>query len=309
LTKHTQKNQELSISTGIFTAFLCALFGANAVAIKISLAGFGVFTAAGLRFSIAAVAITLWALFSRRSFYIPKNQFHHVIILALIFSVQLSFYYLGLSKSNASRCTLIVNFQPFFTLLLTHFFIEKEKFTVRKFLGILMGFLGVAFVFWEEQGITADFKSGDLLIFTGSFLWACNAVYVKRIINRFKAFQLVLYPMIFSIPLFFAQSYFFDDHMFGTVTLPIITAILYQSLVAASFGFVAWTYLLSKYEAVSIHSFIFIMPISGVFFGGIILGEPISSKILVALMFITGGILLIHFKFDKNLHSYLFYKG
>ena len=50
-------NQDLSFPAAFFTVCLCTLFGANAVAIKISLAGLGVFTTAGLRFGIAAVAI------------------------------------------------------------------------------------------------------------------------------------------------------------------------------------------------------------------------------------------------------------
>ena len=49
-------SQDLSFSACVFTACLCTLFGANAVAIKISLAGLGVFTTAGLRFAIAAGA-------------------------------------------------------------------------------------------------------------------------------------------------------------------------------------------------------------------------------------------------------------
>ncbi|MBW1748279.1 MAG: EamA/RhaT family transporter, partial [Deltaproteobacteria bacterium] len=57
----TPQNQELSLLAGIFTVCLCSLFGANAVAIKISLSGLGVFTTAGLRFSLAAVTVFIWA--------------------------------------------------------------------------------------------------------------------------------------------------------------------------------------------------------------------------------------------------------
>lgn len=45
-------NQDLSFPAAVFTLCLCTLFGANAVAIKISLSGLGVFTTAGLRFGM-----------------------------------------------------------------------------------------------------------------------------------------------------------------------------------------------------------------------------------------------------------------
>jgi len=67
------KNCEMPLFAAIFTAFLCVIFGANAVAIKIGLAGIGIFTSAGLRFSIAAIAIVIWAKITRRSFKFKKG--------------------------------------------------------------------------------------------------------------------------------------------------------------------------------------------------------------------------------------------
>jgi len=55
----TPNNQELPLLATVFTSILCIVFGANAVAIKISLSGLGAFTTAGLRFSIATLAIFL----------------------------------------------------------------------------------------------------------------------------------------------------------------------------------------------------------------------------------------------------------
>lgn len=292
-------NQDLSFPAAVFTVCLCTLFGANAVAIKISLTGLGVFTTAGLRFGIAAVAIFLWARITGRTFQIQKEQIQPLLILAIVFTVQLSLFHLGLSKSNASRGTLLLNFQPFFTLFLAHFFIPGERITARKTLGILMGFVGVAFVFLERKGVTADFYIGDLMILASTFMWSCSAVYTKRIIHAYLPFHIVLYPMILAVPFFFLEGFLWDRAMIFHMDAGILGALLYQSLITASFGFVAWTNLLRKYGAVALHSFIFIMPVAGVLLGGLILGEPITAKILTALLLIVSGILVVHFKQKK----------
>ncbi len=283
----------------IFTVCLCVLFGANAVAIKISLSGLGVFTTAGLRFSMASATIYLWARITGRSFKVKSGQVRQLLIISMVFTVQLSLFYLGLSKSNASRGTLMVNLQPFFTLFLAHFFIPGDRITKRKTLGILLGFAGVAFVFLEKKGVSADFKIGDLIILFAAFLWSCSAVYTKRIIHAFKPFHLVLYPMIFSAPLFFLEGFFWDTAMIAHIDTKILCALLYQSFVTASFCFVAWLTLLQKYGAVALHSFIFFMPISGVMLGGLILEEPITVNILIALFLIVSGILLVNFRQRK----------
>jgi len=188
MTDHTPQNQDLSFSAVIFTASICTLFGANAVAIKISLIGTGVFTTAGLRFGIASVVIALWARITGRSFNIRKGQVSQLLIIS----------------------------------------------------------------------------------------------------------------MIFSAPFFFLEGFLWDGAMIAHLDTKIVGALLYQCLATASFGFIAWSTLLKKYGAVALHSFIFIMPISGVLLGGLILGEPITANIIIALLLIVTGILVNHFKQESG---------
>ena len=299
MTDATYQNKDLSFWAASFTVFICMLFGANAVAIKISLEGIGVFTTAGIRFGVASITIFLWAKITGRSFKIKKEQILQLFVISIVFTIQLSLFYLGLSKSNASRGTLLANFQPFFTLFLAHFFIPGDQITRRKIMGILMGFAGVAFVFLEKKGVTSDFNTGDTMILAAAFLWACNAVYTKRIISAFQPFQITLFPMVFSVPLFFLGGMLWDHPMITLINGKIVGAMVYQSLVTASFGFVVWNSLLQKYGAVALHSFIFIMPVTGVLLGGLILGEPITANILIAMLLIVAGILIIHFRQKK----------
>lgn len=297
--KQSPNNQELPLLAAVFTSFLCIVFGANAVAIKITFSGLGVFTTAGLRFSIAAFGIFLWPIIARRSFVIKKGQFHQLLIISVFHTVQLSLLYLGLSKTNASRGTLLINLQPFFVLFLAHYFIPGDRITKKKTLGLLMGFAGMVLVFLGKKEVTTDIRIGDIMILATAFVWACNTVYTKRIINAFDPFQIVLYPMIFSVPFFFLGGFMCDGIMISHVNLKVVASLLYQSLVTASFGFVAWTGLLQKYGAVALHSFIFLMPIAGVLLGGLVLGEPITLNILMALLLIVSGILVVNIKTSK----------
>jgi drug/metabolite transporter (DMT)-like permease len=142
-----------SVVRCLFTGFLCTLFGANAVAIKYSLLGFGVFTAAGLRFSIAGATIYFWARFTGRPFALRKGQGLQILMISLIFTLQLGLLYSGLGKTSASRGTLMVNLQPFFVLLLAHWFIPGDRITKKKVLGLIMGMVGMVLVFQERKGL------------------------------------------------------------------------------------------------------------------------------------------------------------
>lgn len=299
-----QSDRELSLSAAAFTIFLCFLFGSNAVAVKLAFSGLGVFTTAFIRFVIAAFAIFLWARFTGRTTVLKKGQSRQVLIFSTLFTTQLSLFYLGLSKTNASRGTLLVNLLPFFILFLAHFFIPGDRITRRKFYGILLGFTGVVFMFLEKKGVTSGFRTGDLIILLAVIIWSSSVIYLKRIISMFLPFQVVLYSTMFSVPFFLFGALLWDTTMVTRLDAPVIGSLLYQSLVTASFGFVAWNTMLQKYGAVSLHSFVFIMPIAGVAMGGLVLGEPITLKIILALAFIVAGILVVHWQPKKEAPAY-----
>ena len=122
------------------------------------------------------------------------------MLFTALFTVQLSLFYLGLSKSNASRGALLSNLVPFFILFLAHFFIPGDRITRRKFFGILLGFAGVIFMFIDEEAIHAGFRTGDLIILSAVSIWSCATIYLKRIIDTFSSFQLLMYSTLFSLP-------------------------------------------------------------------------------------------------------------
>ncbi len=294
--KNLPQNRELSLWAAVFTILLCTIFGANAVAIKISLAGLGVFTTAGIRFSMAALAIFVWARYTGKSFRIKKARYGSLLIVCISFTVQLALFYLGLSHTNASRGTLMVNLLPFFVLFLAHFFIPGDRINSRKFWGIVLGFSGVAFVFLDWENLASSFRIGDCIILTAAVFWSCNIVYIKKIINDFEPFHLVLYPMIFAVPFYLLGALVWDAPMVTRIDPMIVGSLFYQGLVTAAFGFVAWNTMLQRYGAVSLHSFVFIMPVAGVVLGGLVLDEPITWNILVALVLIASGILVVHYR-------------
>lgn len=290
------QNNELSLSAALAAACLCFLFGANAIAIKITFQGIGVFSSAAIRFTLAAAAILLWAFLTRRPLLISRDQLRHYVILTVIFSAQFLVYYFGINKSNASRSMLIANLQPFLVLFLCHFFVAGDMITKRKFFGIILGFIGVAFVFMDASTITSEFRIGDLGVLGSTTIWACNVVYIKRIIHRFEPFRLVVYPMLFSLPVLWLAALTMDSRIVFNPSVPVIGGLLYQSFVTASFCLVMWNLMMKKYGAVALNSFVFILPLVGVGLGGLILHEPISSKIIVALVLIVMGTLVVNWQ-------------
>jgi drug/metabolite transporter (DMT)-like permease len=293
--KPANRNQDPTLLGGILIALICASFGANAVAIKIALTGLGVFTSAAIRFTLATLSIILWARITGRSLVLKKGQLGPVIVITVIFILQISLYNFGLKLTLASRGVLMSNLQPFFVLILAHFFIPGDRITLKKTIGIAFGFAGVTVLLLQKEGITADLRTGDLMALASVILWATNAVYTKNIITEFQPFHLVLYPGVLSIPVFILEALLWDSPMIGHPGRAVIYAMLYQGIITAFMGFVLWMELMNRYGAVAMHAYVFILPIAGVLCGALILNEPVvTPHMLTALSLVVAGIIVVN---------------
>ncbi len=303
------QEKEWTLFSVFLAVFLSAAFGANAIAIKISVSEIGPFTAAGVRFLIASLAIFVWARATGRSVQVHRNQVYPVLVIFLIFSFQISLFYLGIRRTHASRAVLISNLQPFFVLFLAHFFIPDDRITSRKAFGLLLGFAGVCLVFLEKEGVPEGFQIGDVLMVLSTSLWAVSAVYTKSVLHRLSPHFIAFYQMVLSVPLFFLCGFLWDQPMIGALHAEVVMALLYQALVAAAFGFIAWNTLLQQHGAVILNSFNFILPLTGVFLAWGLLDEPLPAKILLALLFITAQMLVLYLDPKRLLLQLPFGKG
>ncbi len=224
------------------------------------------------------------------------KQARNLLVIALLFTIQIALFYSGLSKTTASHTTLIVNLLPFIVLILAHYFIPGEPVTLKKTTGILLGFCGVLLLVFDKEGMGSDIRTGDFIILISVSLWGVNAVYIKKIIASVSPVLVTLYPMFLAAPCLLLAGYFFDEEMVKYIDLPIGLALFYQSFVTASFGYIAWNTLVREYGTSLVHSFVFIMPISGVFFGVLLLGEPMTPSLAGSIMLIVMGIVVINHK-------------
>ena len=295
----TPVTNDMPLGASLQACFLCMLFGGNATAIKCSLAGLGSFTTAGLRFSIAAVTLLCWAVLTGKPLALNPRQLKQIILLSLIFLVQLSCFYLGLRYTTASHGTLISNLLPFIVLILAHFFIPGDRITLKKLVGIGFGFAGVACLVMDRSTLSPGLCTGDFFVLGAVLVWGCNAVYVKHINQNFHSVQITVFPMLFTIPFFFLCGALWDDPMVSAMDAPVVTALLYQAFVTASFGFVAWNTMLQKFGTGAMHSFVFIMPVAGVLSGVVLLNEPVSMALIFAIVFIVTGIVVVHAHYPR----------
>ena len=116
----------------------------------------------------------------------------------------------------------------------------------------------------------------------------------KTIIEGFHPLPITLYPISMTAPIFLLSGFLWDGQMVRFIDASIVKAMLYQTFVTASFGLFAWNTMIRRFGATALHSFIFIMPISGVFLGIILLNEPITTNLVSSIVLVVSGLIVVN---------------
>ena len=124
------------------------------------------------------------------------------------------------------------------------------------------------------------------------------AVYIKRYLaQQAEPLQILFFQLFFSTPFLFVLSLTFEDPVVTEFSLLTAVSLFYQCILVAFLSYLAWFVLVSRYPVSLLHAFSFFTPVFGVIFSGIlILGEAISTNLILALIMVSLGMVLVNYR-------------
>jgi drug/metabolite transporter (DMT)-like permease len=173
--------------------------------------------------------------------------------------------------------------------------------------GLIIGFLGVIFLFSSGQGITMNQSPVAVLsipvLIMGNICWASGTLYSKKIVSSTSVFQRVSIQMI-SGGLIYAAAGFLSgewnnlpqDGIHAESLLAVLYLIVFGSLVA----YLAYIWLLTIRPAAQVGTYAYVNPAVAVFLGFAFNNEPLSLGMAVALVLILSGVVLINLSYQRT---------
>lgn len=269
-------------------------WGFNQVLIKVSTEGYSPIFLTFARSALAALIVFAWCHFRGIRLFEKDGTLVSGTIVGLLFGAEFALIFIGLDLTTAARGTLMINTMPFWVLLGAHFFLG-EKITLVRLIGIALAFAGVALVFSDELSLPdASALTGDLICLAAGMLWGATTIVIKATrLATAKPEKTLLYQLVVSglmvIPLIpFGGPVLRDPGFLSTGSL------LLQATFIVSFTYLLWFWLVRRYPASGLTSFTFLSPVHGVILGGLLLNEPLSVNIFMALGLIAAGLLLVN---------------
>ena len=247
-----------------------------------------------MRFVLGMVVVLIWAIITRQSFKVSRNELWPLFILGILFSVQTGFMNLGQYNTTAGHTGVLITTFPLWAGIFAHFLVPNDKLSKRRVLGALIAYMGAAALFVRSIfGGTEAIDAvnpwlGDLLIMCSAVLLGLRQVYLSQLGQNITVVKMLMAQGIFGIATFLGASLIFETGPMQ-MTLVLATSLVYQGVIIAGIAFLAQTWLLSNYLPSRVTLISLCGPIVTAALSWLILGEQIGPELWVGAVLVVVG--------------------
>lgn len=275
---------------------LCASWGLQQVAIKIASEGISPVLQSGLRSVGATILVGVWMLLRKNPIFERDGTLWWGLAAGFLFAAEFLLIYLGLEYTNASRSVIFLYLSPFVVALGAQRFIPGENLRFIQVLGLICAFTGIVAAFSESMRLpTYTMLIGDAMIVLAAIFWGATTVLIKAgPLASISPAKTLLYQLAISAVALMGSFFLWNEPGITKMTPLIIGSLVYQTIWIATITYLAWFWLITHYPAYKLASFTFLTPLFGVLAGGMILDEPITISLLIALALVGTGICLVN---------------
>ena len=253
---------------------------------------------AGVRFTLAGLLVLLFTSLKEKKAMLPDRQTLTCAVpvcLAQTF-VQYFFFYIGVAHTSGVKGGIITGLGNFIAIVFSCLLFRKEKMTVPKLSGGMLGFAGVVVINLMGNSLDMGFKLiGEGFILIAQLSYGMSTV----LINLFskKVSQVVLSGTQFTMGgiVLTLIGIGMDGHL-GNVTAGGLAIIFYLAMVSAV-AYTLWSILLAWNDVSKVAIFGFVNPLCSVILSALILGEvkqAFNVGSLVALVLVCAGIYIVN---------------
>jgi len=276
----------------------CLLWGLNQVAAKAALTEITPLWQAGLRSAGAAVLVWLWAAWRGIKLFERDGSLKGGLLAGTLFALEFACIFIGLQYTTASRMVVFIYLSPFVVALGMPFISRAERLNARQIGGLLLAFSAVAWAFAEGFGKSSGSPLqwvGDALGLLSALLWGGTTLAIRgtRLASA-SAEKTLLYQLGISGLGLCLAALVAGEALPLAWSLRLTGLVMFQTVIVSFASYLLWFWMIRHYPATRLASFTLATPLFGLAAGVVLLGEPITARLIVALVALAAGVLLVN---------------
>jgi drug/metabolite transporter (DMT)-like permease len=267
------------------------VWGSTYLAIRVVVRQMPPLAAASLRFGVAGLVMTVVACYvDRRHGWPSRRQWLDYALIGVLLLAGGNALVMWAEKTLSSGiAALIVATVPMWITFLDGLRPGGQPWTVRVWVGTLIGLLGVALVARPEGGVQPGHWMAVIALLVASVSWTIGSLYSQSVPARLPLFSASAVEMVAGSAVLFLESRLVGEDLATIATASPATwgALAYLAVFGSLLGFTAFAYCLNELPASTVGTYAYVNPVVAVLLGRLLLGEPVSAGL------VSGGALIL----------------
>ena len=299
MTTSTHRRESLDPLAVTLLLACCLLWGLNQVAAKVALSGIPPLTQAALRSLGAALLVLAWARWRGIALFERDGSAPGGLLAGALFAAEFACIFIGLQYTTASRMVVFIYLSPFVVALGMPFIAQGERLSPPQWGGLTLAFGGVAWAFAEgfAPGAATDHARqwlGDALGIAAGALWGATTLSIRATrLSTASAEKTLVYQLAVSGVLLALAAALAGEAWPRDAGRIAWGALAFQTVVVSFASYLTWFWLVRHYPATRVSAFTLLTPVAGLAAGVLLLGEPLTARLGIALLAVVLGLALM----------------
>lgn len=264
---------------------LAALWGGSFVFMRVAVPALGPIPLAYARVALAAIALLVLAFAWRR---VPplRTRWRDFAVVGVVNSaLPFSLFCYAEQHVTASTGAILNATSPFFGALAAAWWL-REALTARKIAGMTLGFAGViTLVGWHPDEVTAQVGLAIAACLAAAMCYALGSVFAKKRLSDVPSFAVACASQVTAALALMPLLPF--TTLPGPVTPAVAASVLALALGSTALAYLIYFKLVAEAGPQKALTVTFLVPLFGVLWGSLFLGEPLTAGMA------TGGGLIV----------------
>ena len=272
-------------------------WGTTFLATRIAIESFPPLAMAGTRHVLAGVILA--AIVRMRGIGLPPRGSWgmHALLGVLMISVGNGSLVWAQQFVPSGVAAVMVSVIPFWMVGIEAWMPGGEPMRPRQFLGLLLGFGGIVLLasssFQSSSASARQLVLGVIALQSSCLGWAIGSAYSRRHKEHENVFAGTALQMIFGGGVLMILSLATGEWMQARYTLNSAMAVLYLIVIGSFVGYASYVYALRHLPVATVSLYAYVNPVIAVILGALILGEPLTPRMLVAIAIIFAAMLIV----------------
>ena len=248
------------------------------------------FKAAAMRFVLAAGILFAWGWIRNAKWPREERQWNAILVLSFtMMTIPFGLVFWGEQYVSSSMTAILYSAVPLVVALLTPLMMHR-KVPRQAVFAMVTAFGGLLVLLYSGLGTAGRALLGEVAVLVAMILSAWSAVYAKDRLRDVDAVIATAWQLLIgSIGLFWA-TWALESHQHATWSKAALFAMLFLVVFGSAAAFAVYYWLLKHMQPYQLSTINLVVPVMAVLEGSLILREPVSLMMLVAIAVVLGSV-------------------